>query len=66
MKFRYLIIGGNPFIGYTRTTSITSLNIVGKTNDLEEARRFKKELYDECGGIMILIDTEIGKEVENE
>lgn len=36
MKNKYILIGGNPFTGYTRTTTFTSLKIVGSGNTKKE------------------------------
>jgi len=57
---KYFIIGGNPFTMYTGTTAITGLYVVGKTDTLEEAKKMFQEKWDECGGVLLIIDAATG------
>jgi len=50
---RFLIVGGNPF-GH----SYTSLRVVGAANTKEQADTLWHAAYEECGGLLILIDTQ--------
>ncbi len=64
MKFRYLIIGGNPFQGYTGTTTFTGLRIVAVTDDRGNINRLFRKHYEECSGLLLVIDTETSRAVE--
>mgnify|MGYP003532299364 FL=1 len=58
----YTIIGGNPFTGYTGTTSFTSLKVLGKTKRPQEVRDIVNKNYENCSGLILVIKD--GKEVE--
>ena len=60
MSYLYLVIGGSPFTGYTNTTSFTALNVVGGANSIERAKGIYREKYEECGGLLEIINTESG------
>lgn len=60
MQYKYIVVGGSPFRGYTNTLSFTSLDVVGKGNTVDEITDIVREKYDECGGLMLVIDTETG------
>lgn len=62
MKNKYILIGGNPFTGYTRTTTFTSLKIVGSGNTKKEIQKLIKKNYDACCGLFIVVDAESGEE----
>ena len=62
-RYRYLVIGGRPFRGYTQTLTYTSLKVVGRTNDLLMVRGIVEQQYEKCGGLLIALDTHTGKEV---
>ena len=58
----YTIIGGNPFTGYTGTTSFTSLKVLGNTKCPQEVRDIVNKNYENCSGLILVIKD--GKEVE--
>jgi hypothetical protein len=59
---KYVIVGGVPYVGYTNTTTFASLKIVGKGNTIEEVKEIVDNHFDECGGLLIIIDMETGEE----
>jgi hypothetical protein len=61
--FRYLVVGGRPFIPYTKTMTYTGLNVVGKSNSLGRAKALWRKKYEACGGLLLIVDTTTGLEV---
>lgn len=59
---RYLLIGGNPFRMYNGTETFTSLRVVGGCNTEDEAREMFHTNYESCGGLLLIVDTELGRE----
>lgn len=59
---KYILIGGNPFTGYTGTQTFTSLKVVGSSNTEEGIKDLWIDKYDECGGLMLILDAETGKD----
>lgn len=53
---RFIVVGGNPFTGYTGTTTYTSLKIIGYVDSKEELKKLVEDSYEECGGLMHVID----------
>lgn len=51
----YTIIGGNPFTGYTGTTTFTGLRVVGRTSDFKEMESIVKQSYEECSGLILVL-----------
>lgn len=64
MKFRYLIVGGNPSQGYTGITTFTGLNIVAVTDDSGNINRLFRKHYEKCSGLLLVIDTETSRAIE--
>lgn len=60
---RYILVGGVPFIAYTGTGTFTALRTVDSDDCLTKIKEKISKMYDECGGLMIIIDTHTGKEV---
>ncbi len=60
---KYIVIGGNPFRGYTGTLTYTGLRVVGVFDDKEAVKKAVEENYDACGGLMIAVDVETGEDV---
>jgi len=60
----YIIVGGNPFRGYTNTMSYTGLHKVALVETYEDARAIYKENYQDCGGLIEVFDTETGERVQ--
>jgi hypothetical protein len=60
----YILIGGSPFRSYTGTTTFTGIYVVWTGTTLKEARKQIKERFDDCGGLLLLIDGKTGKRVE--
>ena len=60
---RFILIGGEPYRGYTNTLTYTSLRVVGTTNNEKDMRKLVKEKYEECGGLLIVVDGDTGGEV---
>ncbi len=58
---KYIVVGGNPFRGYTGTLSFTSLNVIGSSSSVEEIKNIVNENFDACGGLFHL-DTETGQQ----
>ena len=58
----FTIIGGNPFTGYTGTTSFTGLRVVATVETYDEMKKIVDESYDECGGLFLVLEN--GKEIE--
>lgn len=59
---KYSIIGGNPFTMYTGTTTYTSLKCIGLANTEDEVKAILDANYEACGGLLLVIDLETGKE----
>ncbi len=53
---KFLVIGGKPFVGYTRTTTYTDIRILGFFALLDEAEDCVRANYDDCGGLISIID----------
>lgn len=60
---RYVLIGGNPFRGYTGTQTYTSLRVVDSFETEAEANQGWKQHYEDCGGLMLILDTHTGGEI---
>ncbi len=58
-KYKYLIVGGNPFLVYTK-----GLRVIGRVHTEDEVRKLVAEHYDECAGLMLIIDLDTGCAVE--
>lgn len=61
MKYKYIVVGGMPFRGYTGTLSFTGLDVIGQANTAEEVKRIVEEKYDECGGLLLSVDARTGE-----
>ncbi len=60
---KYLIIGGaGYFRNYTGTGVYTSLKVVGRTDQENQIQHIIDEFYEECGGLMMVYDTENDEE----
>lgn len=59
----FIVIGGNPFRSYTGTGTVTALRIVGTFSTVEKAKQECAAKWDECGGLLIVVDGHTGKEV---
>jgi hypothetical protein len=60
---KYILIGGNPFTSYTGTGSFSSLKVAGSADSAEDIQKLWHEKYDECGGLMMILDRETGEDV---
>lgn len=60
---RYTLVGGNPFRMYTGTTTFTSISVVGQTNTIKEMQQLVNDSYEKCGGLLLVLDNETGREV---
>jgi len=58
---QYIVVGGNPFTGYTGTMSYTSLRSLGTFSSKEEAEECREEMWEECGGLIEVFPVEIKK-----
>ena len=54
---RYILVGGH----YTGTGRYTGLSVVGSADTVEEAKEATNKQYEECGGLLLWIDTLTGK-----
>lgn len=61
---KYIVVGGIPFRGYTGTLSFTGLKVVGGSSSTEEIARIVHDHYDECGGLLLILDAETGLAAE--
>jgi hypothetical protein len=61
---KYIVIGGNPFRGYTGTLSFTSLSVIGSSSSVEEIKKIVHDNFDTCGGLLIIVDTETGQQAD--
>lgn len=59
---RYIVVGGKPFRNYNNTTVFTALNVVGKAQTKKEVKKIVDDHFDDCGGLMMVIDSETGEE----
>jgi hypothetical protein len=57
---RYHVIGGNPFRMHTGTTTFTSFDILLSSDSLEEANQVVNDKYEECCGLIGVLDAETG------
>ena len=64
VKGKYLLVGGTPFTGYSGTTSFTSLKVVGISDSKDDMKQMYSDNYEECGGLLIIIDTETFQPIE--
>ncbi len=54
----YSVVGGNPFTGYTKTTTFTSLRVLGVGLSKSEAKKCVKDNYEDCCGLILAFDEE--------
>lgn len=59
MQKRYIVVGGNPF-----RNSFTGLRIVSSSDSLAEVKETIKLHYDNCGGLLMVVDCQTGQEAE--
>lgn len=66
MAKKYLVVGGDPFRGYTGTLTYTGMGIVGQTSNEKEVDKMVSDNYDECGGLISVFsyDEKTGKFVD--
>lgn len=57
-----IVVGGNPFKNYTGTETFTGLRIVGSDDTLTGASRIYNDNYEKCGGLIMIINAQTGKE----
>lgn len=62
---RFILIGGNPFRPYTGTTTYTSLKVIGTAHSKEEIRKLYQDNYENCAGLLLVVEAETGKECQN-
>lgn len=58
---KYLVVGSNPDTDYAGNTLFTSLNVIGANLTKEQADKLAKDKYDDCGGLLIVINQETGE-----
>ncbi len=63
---RYIIVGGRPFSHHMNrgTVTFSSLKVVGGSDTIEGVKRIWTDKYEECGGLMLVVDTTTGLEAE--
>lgn len=54
----YVLIGGNPYRGYTGTMTYTDLGVITKVKTKKEAAEAYRKYYDDCGGLLRIFDSE--------
>lgn len=52
----YIVIGGNPFRGYTNTLTFTGLKSLGEFKDKEIADGCVNLHYEDCGGLIAIFE----------
>lgn len=52
----FTIIGGNPFISFTGNQMFTGLRIVDKVETFQEMEKVVKENFEDCGGLILILD----------
>jgi RNA polymerase subunit RPABC4/transcription elongation factor Spt4 len=62
MKSKYIIIGGQPFKNYNNTTVFTGLKVIDTAETADIAKAIVEDVYNECGGLIIIVDAETGEE----
>lgn len=55
---RFLLVGGSPFRMYTGTKTFLSLKIVAEADTKEAIEELSTANYDQCGGLVLVIDTD--------
>lgn len=63
---RYILVGGDPFRGYTGTVTFTGLTVVGSADTVAEAKALTDDAYEKHSGLLLWIDRETGKPGEPE
>ncbi len=63
MTNKYVLVGGNPIRSYTGTGTFTGLHVVGHAETLEGIKELFTEKYDQCGGLLVMIELATGQEV---
>ena len=58
---KYIVVGGNPFRSYTGTEVCTGLRVVDTADSKEECEMIVRTHYEECGGLMLVVDAETGE-----
>jgi len=58
---RYILVGGVPFREYTGTTSCIGIRVVASAETKKEAKEATYKFSDECGGLLLWIDTQTGQ-----
>ena len=58
---RYTVVGGNTVTGMNGYTLFHSLRCICTTDDPEDARQAVSDNWDECGGLMLVIDNTTGR-----
>lgn len=61
-KYNYIVIGGNPMMtSYTGTITFTGLKVVGRTKELHDAEKLASENWEDCGGLIVVVDLNSGE-----
>lgn len=55
---RFVVVGGNPFTGYNGAQMFTGLKVVARASSKELAQDIVRENYEQCGGLLLIIDCE--------
>lgn len=63
---KYLIVGGNPIAMPRGGTAYTGLDVIGKADTKAEAADVFRAQYDNCSGLLVVIDTETGAAADME
>ncbi len=57
---RYHVIGGNPWRVFNGTTTFSSLRTLGVNLTKKEAEECVNRLYDESGGLLLVVNAATG------
>lgn len=61
----YIVVGGTPFRTYIGTTSFTSIKELCRTINQSEANNVVKDMYEECCGLIYIIEVDLENELQN-
>lgn len=53
---RFILVGANPYRGYTNTLTYTDLKVIGSVDTEIELKKLVEDSYDDCGGLLHVID----------
>lgn len=58
-KFKYIVVGGNPFLVHTK-----GLRVLGLAKDKMHVNQIIEDNYYDCVGLIIVLDADTGQRAE--